>query len=78
MWDLLALLNYLPEMTAQAIAPLQLAQYTVAIANAGSMVGRIVPGFLSDRLWQFNMMYFFDIIGYARPRLLDSKRPQLG
>jgi len=38
--------------------PLQLAQYTVAIANAGSMIGRIVPGFLSDRLGQFDMMYF--------------------
>src|SRR6266550_4001496 len=30
----------------------------MAIANAGSMIGRIVPGFLSGRLGQFNMMYF--------------------
>lgn len=57
MWGLFAPLNYLPEMAAQAGVS-QLAQYTVAIANAGSMIGRIIPGFLSDRLGQFNMMYF--------------------
>ena len=55
---LFAQLNYLPRIAVHAGVPLQLAQYTVAIANAGSMIGRIVPGFLSDRLGQFDMMYF--------------------
>ena len=58
MWGLFAPLNCPPEMAVQAGVPLQLTQYTVAIANAGSMIGRIVPGLLSDRLGQFNMMYF--------------------
>jgi MFS family permease len=33
-----------------------LAQYTLAMINAGSMVGRILPGFLSDHVGQFNVM----------------------
>lgn len=58
MWAYSHQLNYLPQMAAQAGVPLQLAQYTVTIANAGSMIGRVVPGFLSDRLGQFSMVYF--------------------
>ncbi|KAH8702195.1 putative MFS transporter [Talaromyces proteolyticus] len=55
MWGLFAPLNYLPEMAAlHGLA--DFAEYTLAIANAGSLVGRIVPGWASDRIGQFNMM----------------------
>ncbi|KKY39070.1 putative mfs transporter [Diaporthe ampelina] len=57
MWGLFAPLNYLPEMAAQKdIMSTQMAQYTLAIANAGSVFGRIVPGWASDHLGQFNVM----------------------
>lgn len=54
---LFAPLNYLPEMAAQKnVMSTQMAQYTLAIANAGSVFGRIVPGWASDHLGQFNVM----------------------
>lgn len=54
---LFAPLNYLPEMAAQKdIMSTQMAQYTLAIANAGSVFGRIIPGWASDHLGQFNVM----------------------
>ncbi|KAK7529475.1 MFS transporter [Phyllosticta citribraziliensis] len=56
MWSLLAPFNYLPEMAVQNGMTVDLAQYTVSIANAGSMVGRIVPGKLADHIGQFNVM----------------------
>lgn len=56
MWSLLAPFNYLPEMAVAGGMSLDLAQYTVSMANAGSMVGRVVPGKLSDNLGQFNVM----------------------
>ncbi|OCK78756.1 monocarboxylate permease-like protein [Lepidopterella palustris CBS 459.81] len=56
-WGLFSPFNYLPEMAAQSGIDLQLAQYTLAVVNAGSVVGRIVPGFLSDHIGQFNMSY---------------------
>ncbi|GME28435.1 putative mfs transporter [Neofusicoccum parvum] len=56
MWGLFAPLNYLPEMAAQKGMSEQMAQYTLAIANAGSVVGRVVPGWASDRVGQFNVM----------------------
>jgi len=43
-------------MAAGAGVSVQLAQYTLAIANAGLMIGRITPGFLSDYLGRFNIM----------------------
>lgn len=49
-------LNYLPEMAAQNGMSEQMAQYTLAIANAGSVVGRVLPGWLSDHAGQFNVM----------------------
>ncbi|KAF2131235.1 MFS general substrate transporter [Dothidotthia symphoricarpi CBS 119687] len=55
MWGLFAPLNYLPEM-ASLHGITDFAQYTLAIANAGSLVGRIVPGWASDRVGQFNTM----------------------
>ncbi|XHF99861.1 hypothetical protein AWENTII_003345 [Aspergillus wentii] len=55
MWGLFAPLNYLPEM-ASLHGMSDFAQYTLAIANAGSLIGRIVPGWISDRIGQFNMM----------------------
>ncbi|KAK7710018.1 hypothetical protein SLS57_008516 [Botryosphaeria dothidea] len=56
MWGLFAPLNYLPEMAAQNGMSEQMAQYTLAIANAGSVVGRVLPGWLSDHAGQFNVM----------------------
>ncbi|KAB2573373.1 Aspyridones efflux protein apdF [Lasiodiplodia theobromae] len=56
MWGLFAPLNYLPEMAAQKGMSTQMALYTLAIANAGSAVGRVVPGWISDRIGQFNVM----------------------
>ncbi|KAF4213441.1 hypothetical protein CNMCM8980_006327 [Aspergillus fumigatiaffinis] len=55
MWGLFAPLNYLPEMAALH-GYQDFAQYTLAIANAGSLVGRIVPGWISDIIGQFNTM----------------------
>ncbi|KAK8208644.1 MFS transporter [Phyllosticta capitalensis] len=56
MWSLLAPFNYLPEMAVQNGMSVNLAQYTVSIANAGSMIGRVLPGKLSDHIGQFNVM----------------------
>ncbi|EFE40550.1 hypothetical protein TRV_04716 [Trichophyton verrucosum HKI 0517] len=55
MWGLFAPLNYLPEMAALHGFG-DFAQYTLAIANAGSLIGRIVPGWASDIIGQFNAM----------------------
>ncbi|KAM5361699.1 hypothetical protein ACJA88_014367 [Fusarium oxysporum] len=55
MWGLFAPLNYLPEM-ASLHGYESFAVYTLAIANAGSLVGRIVPGWISDIIGQFNTM----------------------
>ncbi|PLB48992.1 MFS general substrate transporter [Aspergillus steynii IBT 23096] len=55
MWGLFAPLNYLPEM-ASLHGYKDFAQYSLAIANAGSLVGRIVPGWASDVIGQFNAM----------------------
>ncbi|KAK1140021.1 hypothetical protein N8T08_010930 [Aspergillus melleus] len=55
MWGLFAPLNYLPEMVSLHGYE-DFAQYSLAIANAGSLVGRIVPGWASDVIGQFNAM----------------------
>ncbi|KIL87748.1 hypothetical protein FAVG1_08625 [Fusarium avenaceum] len=55
MWGLFAPLNYLPEM-ASLHGYESFAVYTLVIANAGSLVGRIVPGWISDIIGQFNTM----------------------
>ncbi|KAK2616884.1 hypothetical protein QQS21_000262 [Conoideocrella luteorostrata] len=55
MWGLFAPLNYLPEMAALHGYG-YFAQYTLAIANAGSLFGRILPGWASDVIGQFNAM----------------------
>ncbi|KAF5685791.1 monocarboxylate transporter 2 [Fusarium circinatum] len=55
MWGLFAPLNYLPEM-ASLHGYKDFAVYTLAIANAGSLFGRIVPGWISDRIGHFNTM----------------------
>ncbi|KAF4952565.1 hypothetical protein FGADI_6636 [Fusarium gaditjirri] len=55
MWGLFAPLNYLPEM-ASLHGYKDFAVYTLAIANAGSLFGRIVPGWISDKIGQFNAM----------------------
>ncbi|PWY65659.1 MFS general substrate transporter [Aspergillus sclerotioniger CBS 115572] len=55
-FSLLVPYDYLPSMANQAGMNLDLAQYTLSITNAESMIGRIVPGFLSDYMGQFNIM----------------------
>lgn len=55
MWGLFAPLNYLPAMVSLNGMD-DIAQYSLAIANAGSLVGRIVPGWASDRIGQFKAM----------------------
>ncbi|EFQ96922.1 MFS transporter [Nannizzia gypsea CBS 118893] len=61
MWGLFAPLNYLPEMAALHGFG-DFAQYTLAIANAGSLIGRIVPGWASDIIGQFNAMCLVTIL----------------
>ncbi|EKG12020.1 Cytochrome c oxidase copper chaperone [Macrophomina phaseolina MS6] len=56
MWGLFAPLNYLPEMAAAKGMDERLAQYTLAIANAGSVIGRVLPGWMSDHVGTFNVM----------------------
>ncbi|KAK2697831.1 hypothetical protein QWA68_002875 [Fusarium oxysporum] len=55
MWGLFAPLNYLPEM-ASLHGYKGFAVYTLAIANAGSLFGRVVPGWISDKIGHFNTM----------------------
>ncbi|RYP12407.1 hypothetical protein DL767_011318 [Monosporascus sp. MG133] len=56
MLTLLVPYNYLPQTAAAGGMNAGLAQYTVAIANGGSTIGRVLPGFLSDHWGQFNVM----------------------
>lgn len=39
-----------------------MAQHTLAIANAGSVFGRVVPGWASDHLGQFNVMTIVSLL----------------
>jgi MFS transporter, MCT family, solute carrier family 16 (monocarboxylic acid transporters), member 10 len=48
--------NYLPQMAASSGMSVVLAQYTTAVANGGSTIGRVIPGILSDYMGQFNVM----------------------
>ncbi|KAF2205157.1 MFS general substrate transporter [Delitschia confertaspora ATCC 74209] len=62
-WGLFAPFNYLPSMSAQSGLSPTLSQYTNAIANAGSMLGRIIPGIIADRfLGHFNTMMLATLI----------------
>lgn len=55
-FSLLVPFDYLPTIAVEQGMNQDLAQYTLALINAGSMVGRIIPGFVSDHLGQFNVM----------------------
>ncbi|KAJ5387136.1 hypothetical protein N7509_009677 [Penicillium cosmopolitanum] len=55
-FSLLVPFDYLPIIAAEQGMKQDLAQYTLAMINAGSMIGRIIPGFVSDHLGQFNVM----------------------
>ncbi|KAI0130230.1 MFS transporter [Xylariales sp. AK1849] len=59
---LLAPFNYLPEMAAGSGMDVNLAQYTLAVANGGSTIGRVLPGYLSDHLGQFNVMVMVTVL----------------
>lgn len=56
MLTLLVPYNYLPQAAVAGGINSDLAQYTVSIANGASTIGRVLPGFLSDHLGQFNVM----------------------
>ncbi|KMU74826.1 hypothetical protein CISG_00756 [Coccidioides immitis RMSCC 3703] len=56
MWGLFAPINYLPLMALKAGASKMLSTYTISIANAASFFGRIIPGAISDRVGQLNVM----------------------
>lgn len=63
---LFAPLNYLPEMAAKSgVMSSEMAQYTLAIANAGSVFGRVVPGWASDHVGQFNVMTIVSLLSGA-------------
>ncbi|KAJ5988396.1 hypothetical protein N7481_003606 [Penicillium waksmanii] len=55
-FSLLVPFDYLPTIAVEQGMKQDLAQYTLAMINAGSMIGRIIPGFVSDHLGQFNVM----------------------
>ncbi|KAJ5750793.1 hypothetical protein N7533_007821 [Penicillium manginii] len=55
-FSLLVPFDYLPTIAVEQGMKQDLAQYTLAMINAGSMIGRIIPGFISDHLGQFNVM----------------------
>ncbi|KAJ5822555.1 hypothetical protein N7447_004895 [Penicillium robsamsonii] len=55
-FSLLVPYDYLPTIAVEQGMKQDLAQYTLAMINAGSMIGRIIPGFLSDHIGQFNVM----------------------
>ncbi|KAL2008047.1 hypothetical protein VTN00DRAFT_8029 [Thermoascus crustaceus] len=57
MWGSYAPLSYLPEMAQRAKMPQALVNYIVPIGNIGTTVGRILPGWLSDRVGRFNVMF---------------------
>ncbi|KAI9733911.1 MAG: hypothetical protein M1834_002566 [Cirrosporium novae-zelandiae] len=59
MWGLFAPLNYLPEMAVLKGMSTELAQYTISIANAGSIFGRILPGHFADHVGTFNVYFVF-------------------
>ncbi|KAH8819178.1 MFS transporter [Xylogone sp. PMI_703] len=61
MWAMFAPLNFLPEMAVASGMSISLAQYTVAITNAGSIFGRVIPGWLSDKYGQFNVMILVSV-----------------
>lgn len=48
-------LNYLPTQALSAGMSASLAQYLVSIFNTGSLFGRLIAGFLGDKIGRYNM-----------------------
>jgi MFS family permease len=48
---------YLPSFAVSQGMSSQLASYIVAILNAASFFGRVVPGVLGDKLGRLNMLF---------------------
>jgi len=59
--------NYLPLYAQRNGMSAELANYLVAILNAASIFGRIIPGYLGDKVGRFNMMV---LITYASGMLV--------
>ncbi|KIW91957.1 uncharacterized protein Z519_06939 [Cladophialophora bantiana CBS 173.52] len=51
-------INYLPLQALSAGMSTDLAQYLVPILNAGSLFGRLLSGFLGDKLGRYNIFIF--------------------
>lgn len=47
-------INYLPSQAISAGMSTSLAQYLVSMFNAGSLIGRLVAGFLADKVGRYN------------------------
>ncbi|RPB19030.1 MFS transporter [Terfezia boudieri ATCC MYA-4762] len=55
-WGLFTPFDYLPLMALKAGFSNNLARYSIAITNAASIIGRILPAFISDHVGEFNTM----------------------
>lgn len=55
-------INYLPTQALSAGMSTSLTQYLVAILNAGSLFGRLIAGFLADKIGRYNM---FIVVSYS-------------
>ncbi|KAK7992165.1 monocarboxylate permease-like protein [Apiospora saccharicola] len=55
-FPVLAPYNYLPEQAVGGGMERGLAEYSLAIMNGATMVGRVIPGYISDFLGSFNVM----------------------
>jgi MFS family permease len=55
-FPVLAPYNYLPEQAVGGGMNKKLAEYSLAIMNASAMVGRVIPGYVSDFMGPFNVM----------------------
>ncbi|KAJ5988409.1 hypothetical protein N7481_003619 [Penicillium waksmanii] len=58
LWGLFAPFNYLPTMGVSIGMSQNMAVYTISIINAASVFGRILPGFVADRIGHLNVMVF--------------------
>ncbi|KAJ5958933.1 uncharacterized protein N7479_006083 [Penicillium vulpinum] len=58
LWGLFCPINYLPSMGVSIGMSKDMAIYTISITNATSIFGRILPGFVADRVGHLNVMVF--------------------
>ncbi|KAL6244128.1 hypothetical protein RBB50_008998 [Rhinocladiella similis] len=61
-WGLFGPFDYMPLMAISHGMSENLSTYTVAITNACSIFGRVIPGYLSDKMGQLNIMMVVGIL----------------